>query len=218
MKKEVVRVGIVLGHCLNPKCELDPDARSRIVKAYKLLKEGKVNRLILSGGFTKKDCPKVSEAKVFSKWLQKCGIKKSALILEEKSKDTLGNAIFSKQKLLELQKKLDRKNVSNEIYLITANYHLRRSVGIFKHIFGTKYSFVGIKSKPKILHRVRNALAEFESEGLDIFFLSQVKVGDHKQAEKLLYQELPQLYGYDTLQKNSVKKIVREKRLRKKKK
>ena len=82
------------------------------------------------------------------------------------------------------EKKLDK-----DIVLITSDYHMSRALGVFKHIFGEKYKFTVVKSRPFIVHKVQNMFAELESYGLDDFFLSQIAKGKHQKAEKLLYRQ-----------------------------
>jgi len=181
-EKEVT--GILLGGGITNKGKISADALTRSKVALKLLQKNKIQKLVLSGGFTNKQFPKLSEARLFVKYFTKKGINRKKLILEEKSKDTLGNAIYCKK--LFVKEKLLKK-----IILITSNYHMSRSLTVFQHVFGEEYSFIGKKSKPFIVHKIQNQLKEMESTGLDDLFLSQFKSGDHKKAEKLLVKELP---------------------------
>ena len=68
---------------------------------------------------------------------------------------------------------------------------MKRSLMVFQHIFGEKYSFETVTSRPKLRHKVQNMLAEMESEGIDDVFLSQIKSGDHRKAARLLKAQLP---------------------------
>ena len=181
-KKEVI--GILLGGGITKKGKISADALTRAKVALKLLQKKEIQKLVLSGGFSNKKFPRLSEARLFTRFFIKKGIGKKKLILEEKSKDTLGNAIYCKK--LFIKEKLPKK-----IILITSNYHLQRSLKVFQHIFGNEHGFIGKKSKPFILHKIQNQLEEMESSGLDDLFLSQFKSGDHKKAERLLIKELP---------------------------
>ena len=188
--KKESKLGILLGVGISKKGTLSHEAKTRVKKAYKLFKKNKINKLILSGGFTSRTYPKISEAKAYQQYLIKKGIKRNQLILEERSKDTIGNAIYSK-KVINKNKLNKSKNKQKEITLITSNYHLDRALRVFQHIYGKNYTFIPVKSRPKLLHKIQNMLAEMESVGLDHLFLTQIKKGDHRKAETLLKKELP---------------------------
>lgn len=177
------KVGILLGNEISRKGTLSHEALTRVKKAHALLKKGEIETLVLTGGHRNHLKPKVSEARLYWRYLTSKGISRKKLILEEESKETLGNAIFSK-KLVTQQK-------SKSLVLITSNYHMKRSLMVFQHIFGNKYSFESVTSRPKLRHKVQNMLAEMESEGIDDIFLSQIKKGDHRKAKKLLIKQLP---------------------------
>jgi uncharacterized SAM-binding protein YcdF (DUF218 family) len=181
---KAVHLGILLGGGITKEGKLPHDTLRRIKKTHFLLKQEKLNKIILTGGYTSKNHPKLSEAKLMQTNLLAQGIKRTQLILDEQAKDTLGNAIFSKKLCL-------THNLPKKITLITSNYHMSRALRIFQHIFGKSYTFHAVKSKPFILHKIQNSLQELESDGLDQLFLSQVKVGDHRKAEKLLFKFLP---------------------------
>ncbi len=181
-KKEVI--GILLGGGITKKGKIPADALTRAKVALKLLQKNEIQKLVLSGGFTSKKFSKISEARLFTRYFTNKGISKKKIILEEESKDTLGNAIYCKKLFV-------KQKLSKQIILITSNYHLKRSLVVFQHIFGKPYKFVGKKSRPFIIHKIQNQLKEMESTGLDDLFISQFKPGDHRKAERLLLKELP---------------------------
>ena len=173
-------IGVILGGGITNRGKTPRDALSRVKKGLKLFKAGKIDSFVLSGGKTSQKFPKLSEAKLFRDYLLKHKVPKKKIILEEQSHSTLGNAVFCKK--LFVKKKLPKK-----ITVVTSDYHLNRALRAFKHIFGKGYTIVGVKSKPFIVHKIQNAFAELESEGLDQLFLSQIAKGKHQKAEKLLY-------------------------------
>ena len=133
MKK---RVGIVLGGGIS-NGSLTANAKTRIQKALQLLRENKIQMLILSG---KKSSSKRTEARLYYEYLVKNDVcKKSLLILEEKSEDTLGNAVCSKEIIV-------KKKLPKNIVVITSDYHLDRAIMLFKKIFGKGYHVTGIGS------------------------------------------------------------------------
>ncbi len=176
--------GILLGGGINKRGKLPHDPKTRVEKAYHLLKEGYIDSLVLSGKCSYGN-PKLSEAELYFNYLTERGIPKEKLIIEKESRDTIGNAVYSKK--IFLKKKLPQK----KIVLITSDYHIKRALMIFTHIFGNEFSFVGISSKPFILHKISLMLREFECKELDNLVLSKVKIGDHNKAEELIKKYLP---------------------------
>lgn len=118
---------IILGCRLTDKCTgQEIVGRSRVaaslmVKNYDIL-------AIASGGKTEPRCEK-SEARVIADTLLKYGVDPSRVILEERSRSTVGNAFFT-------------RNVLNEmgihplqLYLVTSCYHSKRTEMIFSRFF-----------------------------------------------------------------------------------
>jgi uncharacterized SAM-binding protein YcdF (DUF218 family) len=96
-------------------------------------------KLILSGG-QGADEP-VSEASAMMKYASSKGIPESDIILEQKSKTTLENMIFSKEIM-------DKQNVDNKPYnciFSTNNYHLLRT-GMYARVAGLKIDGIGSKT------------------------------------------------------------------------
>ncbi|HLC47302.1 MAG TPA: YdcF family protein [Candidatus Nanoarchaeia archaeon] len=184
LQKGWTDIGILLGGGISGKRRLPHDPKTRVEKAYHLLKEGYIQFLILSGRCSYGN-PELSEAKIYFDYLIEKGIPKERLILEEDSRDTVGNAVFSKK--IFLKNKLPQK----KIVLITSDYHMKRALMIFTHVFGNGYSFIGISSRPFILHKIALLLKEFEHKEIERLVFSEVRIGDHDKAEELIKRYLP---------------------------
>ena len=148
-----------------------------------LLKNNEIQKLILSGGCSYGDSKK-TEAKLFQEYLSKRRVKKNILILEEQSRDTIGNAVYSKKTII--KQKLPKK-----IILITSNYHIKRALMIFKHIFGNGYNITGVSSKPILPHVLLRKLKEWEKKEIDELLLAEVPFSNHTKAEKFIKKYLP---------------------------
>jgi len=90
--------------------------------------------IIVSGGYSTwtSFVPQYREADVMAAYLQKHGITPNMLFIERKSRDTIGNAYFSKHIV---KKHPNWKN----ILVITTRGHKERSAWIFKKVFGSTY-------------------------------------------------------------------------------
>lgn len=87
-------VAIVLGYKLNKDSSMDDLLIKRLKLTLKLLKEEKIDKVILSGG-----CPvsgqKYSEAETMAQYLIENGVEPEIIIREEKSLTTVENAKYS---------------------------------------------------------------------------------------------------------------------------
>ena len=87
--------------------------------------------IILSGGYTNPRCY-ISEAMMMKHYMEKNNFNTRDVILEERSMDTIGNAVYSKILLSEMNIKYDN------IILITSCFHMNRASNIFEYIFKDK--------------------------------------------------------------------------------
>ena len=111
-------VGIVLG-CTVRDNEPSPMLLKRCDRGYRYLKENENAVLILSGG--REDEINRSEAQVMFDYLtQEKGIEASRLIIENQSRTTVENMVFSKRIM-------DEKGFGNRAVIITTNFHAFRS-------------------------------------------------------------------------------------------
>ena len=173
------KIGILLGGGISNTKNVPYDAKKRAIKAYKMFKKNKIQKLIISGGYTNKKYPKISEAQLLFKFLTQKGIDKKRLILEEKSKDTIGNAIYSKKIII-------KQKLSKDITIITSNYHMKRSLLVFHHIFGKGYQFTPAKSFPFSRKIITKTIKEFGYIKATKIILLQIPLGDHRKAETVL--------------------------------
>lgn len=97
----------------------------------KVFKEKSAKYLILSGGKTNPSVS-LSEAEVMRNYALTRGIPPKAIILEENSMDTIGNAYFTR-------KIIDMLGCS-DIYIVSSCYHMRRVKFIFEMCYGRKYN------------------------------------------------------------------------------
>ncbi len=131
---------LVLSHLMNKDCKLDDETSLRLYKAQKIFKKIKFDYLITSGWKHQKSC-NVSIAKaVKNELIQKYKIDKNKIIIEENSRDTVGDAIFVKFNVI---LPLDIKS----LFIVTSNYHLKRTKQIFNFFFKNKINLnvIGIK-------------------------------------------------------------------------
>ncbi len=125
---------IVLGGGINANGEISLTSKSRIEKAVKIFNSGYANHLILSGkaSFSKNPIPARTEAQIMKEYAVLLGVPTEKILLEEDSRDTIGNAYFVKNKFLE-------PNNWRDVGVVTSEYHLPRAEYIFKKVLGEQY-------------------------------------------------------------------------------
>lgn len=127
---QTYEIGIVLGGI----GKIDPtekrieftNSADRLLKALELYKSGKIKKILITGGSGSVLHPEDKESIYIYQYLKNVQVPDSDIIIENESKNTYENAVFSKRLLDSLH--VPTKN----IVLITSAYHLRRSVAIFE--------------------------------------------------------------------------------------
>lgn len=97
----------------------------RLFQTLRLYKLGRIDKIIFTGGSGSIEFPEKREGKFVRKYLNEIQIADSALIIENESKNTYENAVFTK-------KILDSMNYNSNLLLVTSAYHMPRSLAVFK--------------------------------------------------------------------------------------
>lgn len=119
----------------------------RFAQALLLYKEKKISKILISGGDLKLiSRPLISEGKLAGKFLEKCGVRPSDIILEGKSVNTYENAKFTTELLR-------RKYPNQRLLLITSASHLPRAIACFEkqNLYLTPYGADYVSKKRKFL-------------------------------------------------------------------
>lgn len=126
-------VAIVLGGASRIELEdtnrvfLNENAGDRIIHSIQLYKEGRVKKILFTSGSAALTGLKISEASQAKKIFYKLGVPKEDLIIEDKSRNTFENALFSKTIL-------DSCCKSQKYLLISNGIHLKRGLACFKKL------------------------------------------------------------------------------------
>ncbi|HEX2190167.1 MAG TPA: YdcF family protein [Longimicrobiaceae bacterium] len=126
---------VVLGGGVHADGTLPRVARARVERAAEIFHGGIAPRLVLSGlcGLTEPE-PPVSEAAAMAAYAAELGVPREALLLEDESRDTLGNAYFTRERYLE-------PNGWSSIRVVTSDFHLSRAAWVFRKVLGGAYDF-----------------------------------------------------------------------------
>lgn len=97
----------------------------RLFQTLPLYYNGRVKKLLITGGSGSISKPHHREAIYVKNYLKKIGIPDSSILIENDSKNTYENAIYTKRILDSLQ-------FRGSILLVTSSFHMRRSLAIFE--------------------------------------------------------------------------------------
>lgn len=101
------------------------ESADRFIQGVKLLQMGKVKRILITGGNGNLIPGKYREAEWVKTQLKDFNVPDSSILIESNSRNTIENADFSK-------KILQTNHVQPPYLLVTSDFHMRRSIMIFK--------------------------------------------------------------------------------------
>lgn len=173
-----MKVIIILANWMDLNGNLNQESISRVEEGIANLNNG-YDRLLLMGWQCVPEC-KISIAEAMKRFCISKGIDEKKLILEEKSRDTVGDAIYSRIAL-------EKMGYENEILLVTSDYHMQRAYHIFKRVYGSSITIhQAIATTQYDKQKEENAsLAAFEET------FSKVEDGNIIEFEKTMSNDHP---------------------------
>jgi uncharacterized SAM-binding protein YcdF (DUF218 family) len=101
-------------------------ASDRFIQGLKLLSTHQTTHILISGGNGNLVPDKFAESDWVKTQLEEFGVPDSSIVIEDKSRNTIENAAFSKTLL-------SKSHLQPPYLLVTSAFHMRRSLGIFKN-------------------------------------------------------------------------------------
>lgn len=101
----------------------------RATHAVQLYKEGKIKRILITGGQGFRPRNNQKEAILLANFMITAGVPERDIIIEDEAKNTWENALFTKR-ILEKR----RENPNQRFLLITSAFHMKRAEGCFRKI------------------------------------------------------------------------------------
>jgi len=197
---------VVLGGGVEPDGSLPQVAQSRVARAVELFDAGIAPRIILSGRCSLSGpTPDITEAAAMAVYAWDLGVPPEAILLEEESRDTVGNAYFTRELFL-------APNGWTSIRVVTSDFHLSRAAWVFRKILGPHYdySFVSAPSGFSPRELIFRALEECK---LSIFlneWLEALVEGDENAIGRLMAQEHPGYADAPTLSYDDMRRRIDE--------
>lgn len=201
LMKDVI---IILAGGINNDGSLPDLPKSRVDCGIQHFRNGDARVLIMTGkyGFWldwQKQIPPRSEAEAMKEYAISKKIPSDSILTEQESKDTLGNAYFTKVNILE-------PNNWKNILVVTSDFHLERTKYIFDLVLGAEYSITYDTVKTMLPPEKITSLEEQEKKTIAILkeTIGEVSPGDTKAIENIIFTKHP---GYSPNPEHSYEKL-----------
>jgi uncharacterized SAM-binding protein YcdF (DUF218 family) len=198
---------VVLGRGVDPDGALPRLARQRVDRAAELYAWGVAPRLIFSGrcSLMTETIPVRTEAAAMADYARSLGLPRRAILVEEESRDTIGNAYFVLRRFLE-------PNDWMSIRVVTSDFHIQRTAWVFQKVLGLGYDVAFSPSPSELDHATIAARAREESD-ISTFlmdWLGPIPDGDPVALARLIWQEHPGYSPHPMVTKADIQARVAE--------
>jgi uncharacterized SAM-binding protein YcdF (DUF218 family) len=120
------------------------------------------------------------------KYALSLGIHDDQIIIEKKSKDTLGNAYYTKADFLE-------KNGWRDIVIVTSDFHINRTQFLFDTVLGPEYTIEYVSVPTSMDQEKRVSFESAEKITIDVLknIIGSIQPGDTKVIKEALFTKHP---------------------------
>lgn len=196
---------VVLGRGVRRDGSLGLIARGRVERALELHALHVAPRIIFSGctGLMADTAPVVTEAEAMASYAMHRGLDRSAILLEDQSRDTIGNAYFTRIRWLE-------PNDWRAIRVVTSDFHVPRASWLFEKVLGRGFdvSFSAASSERFGSTIGLRALDETDIAAFLAEWLSEVPDGDLDAIEAFIRTQHPAYAASPAMTKHELKARV----------
>lgn len=198
---------VVLGRGVDPNGSLPRLAKQRVERAAQLFAWKTAPCIIFSGrcSLMRDAIPAITEAKAMSDYAVSLGIRREVLLLEEQSRDTVGNAYFTLRNFLE-------PNDWTSIRVVTSDFHIQRAAWVFEKVLGLGYD-VSFSPSPSELDHSTIAVRAREEADITAFlmeWMADIQPGDPASLARLIWQEHPGYAEHPLVSKQMIQERVNE--------
>jgi uncharacterized SAM-binding protein YcdF (DUF218 family) len=197
---------VVLGRGADPDGSLPQLAKQRVERAAELFAWEVAPRIIFSGrcSLMTEGIPVCTEGAAMAEYAASLGLPRDALLVEEESRDTIGNAYFVLRRFLE-------PNDWNSIRVVTSDFHIQRTAWVFQKVLGLGYD-VSFSPAPSELDHTTIAARAREESDISTFlmdWIGDLPDGDPIALARLIWQEHPGYAPNPTMTKQEIQSRIR---------
>jgi len=180
-------------------------AKQRVERAGQLFGWEVAPRIIFSGrcSLMTDVIPAVTEARAMYDYAVSLGLPPSALLSEEESRDTIGNAYFVMRRFLE-------PNDWSAIRVVTSDFHIQRTAWVFQKVLGPGYDISFSPSPSELEHSTIAARAREESD-ISTFlmdWIGSIPDGDPVALARFIEQEHPGYAAHPSITREEIQARV----------
>ena len=198
---------VVLGSTVNDDGSLPTHARQRAVRAVMLLAAGVAPRIIFSGrcNLTATEPPAISEAAAMAALAESLGAPRDAILLEEESRDTIGNAYFVGRRFLE-------PNGWSSIRVVTSDFHVPRTTWVFQKMLGDAYDVSFSPASTELDATVIAARARAEGDIITFLmeWIGPIPEGNRDAVDRFIREEHPAYAANPSVSREEIQERVNE--------
>jgi uncharacterized SAM-binding protein YcdF (DUF218 family) len=196
---------VVLGRGTDPDGSLPQLAKQRVERAAELFAWEVAPRIIFSGrcSLMTESAPVCTEGAAMADYAVTLGLPRKALLVEEESRDTIGNAYFVLRRYLE-------PNDWNSIRVVTSDFHIQRTAWVFQKVLGLGYDVSFSPAPSELDHSTIAARAREESD-ISTFLMDWIGAmpdGDPIALARLIWQEHPGYAPSPTMTKAEIQSRI----------
>jgi uncharacterized SAM-binding protein YcdF (DUF218 family) len=169
-------VAVVLGGGMSTNGEPSASTTARARAAAHLAQKRADLAIITSGSHGDGPAPAKTEAAVMADLIEAAGVARERLFREERSRDTIGNAV-------EVAARYLGRIEPRPIYLVTSPFHLERALVVFRNVLGFAWQVQAVAAEDTDDDRKRaNSETTFLQETFTFF--EGIKPGDMAAIDK----------------------------------
>jgi len=181
----------ILAGGVNDDGTLPEDPRKRVEAGVTLWRESKSSKLIMSGkyGFWLDFLghpPKKTEALAMRDYAISLGVPAQNILIEDESKDTVGNAYFLRVNFID-------KNGWKKFAVVTSDYHMQRTKIIFDQVFGDAYKIEYVSASAGLSQEKMKKWKKSEEKTISVLkhMMGDIKSGDIGSIKEALFTRHP---------------------------
>ena len=129
-----MNVVVVLAHLMDQHGNLDMESKGRADVANNIFRDFNCNKIVVCGCDYREDSDISIASRLRQYLIAKYRIDPSFIIEDARSRDTVGDAIFSRMALKDFASSL------SNLYVSTSCYHISRALEIFRFVYGDKFN------------------------------------------------------------------------------
>ncbi|MDB4886003.1 MAG: hypothetical protein JWN79_1441 [Gemmatimonadetes bacterium] len=196
---------VVLGRGTDPDGSLPMLAKQRVERAAELYAWEVAPRIIFSGrcSLMTDSAPLCTEGAAMADYAVSLGLPRRAMLVEEESRDTIGNAYFVLRRYLE-------PNDWHSIRVVTSDFHIQRTAWVFQKVLGLGYDVSFSPAPSELDHSTIAARAREESD-ISTFLMDWIgglPDGDPIALARLIWKDHPGYAAEPTMTKQEIQSRI----------